>query len=166
MKKKIAILGSTGSIGKNIIDIISKDKKNFEVVLLTTNQNTKTLLKQAKYLKAKNIIVKDKKEYLLIKNKLKKVNIFSNFDQLDKIFKSKVDYIMSAISGIDGLEPTFRSIKHTKKVMNGDILIAETKELEQKEKTSSYLIKIVNQEGIEVAEFNGKVHITKKKWFK
>ena len=50
--------------------------------------------------------------------------------------------------------------------MNGDILIAETKELEQKEKTSSYLIKIVNQEGIEVAEFNGKVHITKKKWFK
>ena len=116
MKKKIAILGSTGSIGKDLVDIISKDKKNFEVVLLTTNQNTKTLLKQAKYLKAKNIIVTDKKEYLLIKNKIKKVNIFSNFNQLDKIFKSKVDYIMSAISGIDGLEPTFRSIKHTKKI--------------------------------------------------
>ena len=116
MKKKIAILGSTGSIGKDLVDIISKDKKNFEVVLLTTNQNTKTLLKQAKYLKAKNIIVTDKKEYLLIKNKIKKVNIFSNFNQFDKIFKSKVDYIMSAISGIDGLEPTFRSIKHTKKI--------------------------------------------------
>ena len=116
MKKKIAILGSTGSIGKNLVDIISKDKKNFEVVLLTTNQNTKTLLKQAKYLKAKNIIVTDKKEYLLIKNKIKKVNIFNNFNQLDKIFKSKVDYIMSAISGIDGLEPTFRSIKYTKKI--------------------------------------------------
>ena len=115
MKKKIAILGSTGSIGKDLVDIISKDKKNFEVVLLTTNQNTNTLLKQAKYLKAKNIIVTNKKEYLLIKNKIKKVNIFNNFNQLDKIFKSKVDYIMSAISGIDGLEPTFRSIKHTKK---------------------------------------------------
>ena len=116
MKKKIAILGSTGSIGKNLVDIISKDKKNFEVVLLTTNQNTNTLLKQAKYLKAKNIIVTNKKQYLLIKNKIKKVNIFSDFNQLDKIFKSKVDYIMSAISGIDGLEPTFRSIKHTKKI--------------------------------------------------
>ena len=116
MKKKIAILGSTGSIGKKLVDIISKDKKNFEVVLLTTNQNTKTLLKQAKYLKAKNIIVTNKKQYLLIKNKIKKVNIFSDFNQLDKIFKSKVDYIMSAISGIDGLEPTFRSIKHTKKI--------------------------------------------------
>ena len=116
MKKKIAILGSTGSIGKDLVDIISKDKKNFEVVLLTTNQNTNTLLKQAKYLKAKNIIVTNKKQYLLIKNKIKKVNIFSDFNQLDKIFKSKVDYIMSAISGIDGLEPTFRSIKHTKKI--------------------------------------------------
>tara|TARA_B100001287_G_scaffold244636_1_gene221443 strand:- start:3320 stop:3736 length:417 start_codon:yes stop_codon:yes gene_type:complete len=58
------------------------------------------------------------------------------------------------------------SINHKKKVMNGDTLIAETKEVEKKEKSASYVINIVNQEGIEVAEFNGKVHITKNKWFK
>ena len=50
MKKKIAIFGSTGSIGKALIDIIKKDKKNFEIVLLTANKNYKELLKQAKYL--------------------------------------------------------------------------------------------------------------------
>ncbi len=57
------------------------------------------------------------------------------------------------------------SINHKKKVMNGDTLIAETREVEKKEKTASYVINIVNQEGIEVAEFNGKVYITKKYWF-
>ena len=41
MKKKIAILGSTGSIGKSLIDIIKKDKKNFEIVLLSANKNIK-----------------------------------------------------------------------------------------------------------------------------
>ena len=48
MKKKIAILGSTGSIGKTLINIIKKDKKSFEVVLLTAEKNSNELFKQAK----------------------------------------------------------------------------------------------------------------------
>ena len=63
MKKKIAILGSTGSIGKNLIKILSKDKNNINIVLLTSNKNYKLLLKQAKLLDAKNIIITDKKKY-------------------------------------------------------------------------------------------------------
>ena len=51
MKKKIAILGSTGSIGKNTIKIIQKDKKNFDIKLLSTNRNIKEITKQAKNLK-------------------------------------------------------------------------------------------------------------------
>ena len=51
MKKKIAILGSTGSIGRSTLDIIKKDKKNFDVVLLTANNNYKLLIKQAKIFK-------------------------------------------------------------------------------------------------------------------
>ena len=47
MKKKIAILGSTGSIGKSTLDVISKDKKNFDVVLLSANNNYKELISQA-----------------------------------------------------------------------------------------------------------------------
>ncbi len=64
MKKKIAILGSTGSIGKYLIDIISKDRKNFEIILLTANKNYNTLLKQAKNLNKKflkNILKQIKK---------------------------------------------------------------------------------------------------------
>ena len=52
MKKTIAILGSTGSIGKSTIDIIKKDKKNFDVILLTTNNNYREILKQSKQFKA------------------------------------------------------------------------------------------------------------------
>ena len=57
MKKKIAILGSTGSIGKTLIEIIKKDKKNFEVILLTAHKSYKEILKQAKILQVKNLII-------------------------------------------------------------------------------------------------------------
>jgi 1-deoxy-D-xylulose-5-phosphate reductoisomerase len=60
MKKKIAILGSTGSIGKTLINIIKQDKENFEIVLLSADGNYKELLKQAKDFKVKNLIVTNK----------------------------------------------------------------------------------------------------------
>lgn len=118
MKKKIVILGSTGSIGKTLIEIIKKDKKKFNILLLTANKNYKTILKQAKKFKVKNIIIKNKESYLksLKLNRDKKLKIYNNFDNFHKIFKNKVDYTMSSITGIDGLEPTIKIIKHTKKI--------------------------------------------------
>ena len=117
MKKKIAILGSTGSIGKTLIEIIKKDKKNFDVILLTADKNYKEILKQAKILKVKNLIITDKKAYLnLSQNKLENIKIYNNFDCLNKIFKKKIDYVMSSISGINGLIPTIKIIKFTKKI--------------------------------------------------
>ncbi len=118
MKKKIAVFGSTGSIGKTTIDIVKKDKEKFEVILLTSNNNYRELLKQAKTLKVKNLIIKNKKHYLFLKKKLKnkKINIYNNFHNLRKIFKKKIDYIMCAISGLEGLAPTLDSIKFTKNI--------------------------------------------------
>ncbi len=117
MKKKIAILGSTGSIGKTLIEIIKKDKKNFEVILLTAHKSYKEILKQAKILQVKNLIITDKKSYLnLSKNKLGKIKIYNNYDSFNKIFKKKIDYVMSSISGINGLAPTIKIIKFTKKI--------------------------------------------------
>ena len=55
MKKKIAILGSTGSIGQSTLEIIKRDRKNFEVVLLSANKNYKKLIKQANEFKVNNI---------------------------------------------------------------------------------------------------------------
>ena len=118
MKKKIAILGSTGSIGKTLIDIIDKNKKDFEIKLLTANKNYKTLLKQTKKFNVKNIIITDKKTYEKVKKKYKKKNIkiFNNFDKLNLIFKKKIDYTMSSITGIDGLLPTLNFIKFSKTI--------------------------------------------------
>ena len=50
MKKSVAILGSTGSIGKTLLKILEKDKKNYQIILLTANRSHQTLLKQAKKL--------------------------------------------------------------------------------------------------------------------
>ena len=117
MKKKIAILGSTGSIGKTLIEIIKKDKKNFDVILLTAHKNYKEILKQAKILKVKNLIITNEKSFEeLKKRKLGKINIFNNYETFNNIFKKKIDYAMSSITGINGLEPTIKIIKHTKKI--------------------------------------------------
>ena len=118
MKKKIAILGSTGSIGKCLIDIIKKDKRNFEVILLSADENYKELLKQAKFFKVKNLIITNNKSFDKIRNNVysKKIKIYNNFDGLEKIFRKKIDYTMSSISGIQGLKPTIEIIKYTKKI--------------------------------------------------
>ena len=115
MKKKIAILGSTGSIGKSTLSIISKNKKEFDVTLISTNKNIKEILKQCKKFKPKYIIINNKKSYYkFIKNKKIKIKVFNNYHSLNKILKNKLDYTISAISGFDGLEPTLKIIPHTK----------------------------------------------------
>jgi len=119
MKKKIAILGSTGSIGKSLISILKKDKTNIEILLLTANKNINELLKQIKIFKVKNVIVTDNNKCTHLRKILykKKINIFNNFNSINKIFdKKKIDYTMSAISGLDGLDPTLKMIQFTKKI--------------------------------------------------
>ena len=118
MKNKIAILGSTGSIGKTLIKILTKDKKNFEIVLLTANKNYNELIKQAKVLNVKNLIITNKNSFIKLKqnNISKKINIFNNFQSYNKIFKKKIDYAMCSISGLEGLSPTINIIKYTKSV--------------------------------------------------
>ena len=119
MKKKIAILGSTGSIGKSLINILKKDKNNFNITLLTANKNINELLKQINTFNVKNIIVTNYKIFLKIKILLKnkKINIYNDFHSINKIYHNKKnDYVMNAISGLDGLEPTIKIIKFTKKI--------------------------------------------------
>ena len=118
MKKKIAILGSTGSIGKITLNIIRQNKKHFEIKLLSTNKNIKILLRQSKLFNVKNLIVTSKKHYEILKkrNRNKNLKIYNDFLSFNKIFNSKIDYVMSSITGIAGLEPTIKIIKHTKTI--------------------------------------------------
>ena len=74
MKKKIAILGSTGSIGQTLIDIIKKDKKKFDIILLTADKNYKEIFKQAKILNVKNLIITNEKSFTELKKKKTRKN--------------------------------------------------------------------------------------------
>ncbi|WP_440656588.1 1-deoxy-D-xylulose-5-phosphate reductoisomerase [Candidatus Pelagibacter sp. HIMB1509] len=116
MKKKIAILGSTGSIGKSLLKIVKKNKKEFEIVLLSSNKNYKVLLKQIKIFNVKNVVITNIKSYKkFVKiNKNNKIKIYNNFNDFKLIFKHKIDYVMSSITGIDGLKPTLNIIPFTK----------------------------------------------------
>ena len=81
MKKKIAILGSTSSIGKSLLNIIKKDKKNFKIELLTANTNYKDLINQAKQFNVKNLVITDTKSFEKSKNFYKgnKINFYKKF---------------------------------------------------------------------------------------
>tara|TARA_B100001175_G_scaffold269615_1_gene241454 strand:+ start:8919 stop:10094 length:1176 start_codon:yes stop_codon:yes gene_type:complete len=113
MKKKIVILGSTGSIGRTTFEIIKNNRKDFKIILLTTNKNIKIISKQAKLLKVKNILVSSYPHYLSLKKKFIKSNIkvHNNLNHLQKIVKKRIDYTMCAISGLSGLKPTVDAIK-------------------------------------------------------
>jgi 1-deoxy-D-xylulose-5-phosphate reductoisomerase len=116
MKKKIAIIGSTGSIGTSLLDLV--DPKKIDLILITANKNYKKLLNQAKKYKVYNIIISDLSSYKksIIFNKDKRIKIFNNFNDLNKIIKKKLDYAMLSITGIEGLLPTFKMISLTKKI--------------------------------------------------
>jgi len=118
MKKKIAILGSTGSIGKSTLEVIKKNKKNFNVVYLSANNNYKKLIQQAKEFNAKNVLIKNEKFYEAVRKSLKKnkTKVFSGNTSINKIISGKLDYTMSAIVGLAGLQPTIDIIKVSKTV--------------------------------------------------
>ena len=118
MKKKIAILGSTGSIGKILLNIVKKNQKFFEIILLTANKDHKKLYAQAKKYGVKNLIITNNNSYKILKKKCKKKNIkvYNNFNIFNKVFKKKIDYTMNSIVGFAGLKPTLEIIKFTKQI--------------------------------------------------
>ena len=118
MKKRIVILGSTGSIGKILLNIIKKNKKIFKIILLTANKDHKTLYSQAKKFGVKNLIITDEDSYKILKKKCEKtnINVYNNFNIFNRVFKKKVDYTMNSIVGFAGLKPTLEIIKFTKQI--------------------------------------------------
>jgi 1-deoxy-D-xylulose-5-phosphate reductoisomerase len=118
MSIKIAVLGSTGSIGTTTVNIIKKNQKDFKVIFLSTNNNVTKIYQQAIDLKVKNVIIINKKKYLKYKHKFikKKINVSHYHSKIKKIIKKKIDYTMCSISGLSGLKPTLGAINYSKTV--------------------------------------------------
>ena len=117
MRKNIAILGSTGSIGTTTLKIILKKKNLFNVHTLVANSNYLEISKQILKFKPTNFIINDHKTFEKIQKKFrnKKVNIYNNFINIKS--KNKLDLTVVAIPGIEGLEPTIHYTKISKKIL-------------------------------------------------
>ena len=117
MKKKISILGSTGSIGLNSIKIINKKKNLFKINILVANKNYKKICNQIDVYKPNIFIINDEKVFNKVKKKYKnkRVKIYRNLDSKIKNF-SNSDITIAAIPGIAGLIPTLKMIKKSKKI--------------------------------------------------
>ena len=117
MKKRIAILGSTGSIGTTTLKIIDKKKYFFNVILLSAKNNYYSICKQIYKYRPEYFIVTNPLIYKKVKNKFKnkRVQILNNHDKIN--FRKKIDISISAIPGVAGLLPTLKILKSTKKLL-------------------------------------------------
>ena len=135
MKKNIVILGSTGSIGVNAIDVIKKHPEKFNVIAISTNQSIDLIIQQAKELKPNYVCVKNKEDLNKISNELSDPNLEIIFgeDSLAKLSQiEEADYVLNAIVGSAGLKSSMNAVKSGKKlllankeplVMCGDLLM-------------------------------------------
>ena len=102
--KKIGILGSTGSIGSQCLEIIKEHPQQFNLVFIAANTNSDKLIEQAKYFKPKYVCLANKNEYSKIKSSLSNSIILSGMEDMHNLcVDSKPDIILNAISGYKGL---------------------------------------------------------------
>lgn len=118
-KKNIAILGSTGSIGTQALDIIAKNPKLFQAEILTAGSNANLLVEQAKYFQPNTVVIADKSKYSYVKEALRDedIKVFAGQEAINEVvcFKS-VDMVLTALVGFVGLQPTIEAIKHKKPI--------------------------------------------------
>lgn len=127
--KKIAILGSTGSVGKQALEVVRACRKNFRVNLLSANNNAELLLQQAIEFEPQAIIIGNKHKIAHLEEKLKSlpVQVFYGAEYLNNITSvADFDLLVNAMSGISGLQPTLNAIGHGKNIamVNKESMVA------------------------------------------
>ena len=128
IRKNIAILGSTGSIGTQALEVISEQPDMFQVEVLTANKNSELLIKQAIKHKPNAVVIVDDKQYSYVNSKLKNLDIkvFSGNDALSQVVEmNSVDLVLTALVGYAGLKPTINAIKSKKDIAlaNKEVLV-------------------------------------------
>jgi len=118
-KKQIAILGSTGSIGTQALDVIAANDSLFEVYALTANNNVDLLIEQACKFNPEMVAIGNEKHYQTLKNALSDlpIKVFAGADSIAQVAEMQpIDMVLTAMVGYSGLKPTINAIKAGKKV--------------------------------------------------
>lgn len=119
MKKRIAIFGSTGSIGTQALDVIEANPELFEIEILTAHTNDELLIKQALQFKPNAVVIVDEKKYEKVKQALSStdVKVFSGEQSLEEVAAfDTYDMMLAAIVGFAGLKPTLKGIENKKAI--------------------------------------------------
>ena len=120
MKQQICILGSTGSIGTQALDVISQHPDRYEVYALTANNRVELLAQQARQYQPAAVVIANEEHYEELKNLLAdqpNIKVFAGREALDDIVEAApIDMVLTAMVGFAGLSPTVHAIKAHKKI--------------------------------------------------
>jgi 1-deoxy-D-xylulose-5-phosphate reductoisomerase len=119
MKKRIAILGSTGSIGTQALEVIKQNPEKYEVEVLTANNNVDILIAQAKQFQPNAVVIANSDKYKTVSEALKNepVKVYAGTDALNQVVQMEtVDLVLTAMVGYSGLMPTYNAIKAGKNI--------------------------------------------------
>jgi len=119
MPERIALLGSTGSIGTQALDIISRYPEKFQVEVLVAGNNIDLLVEQAHMYQPDSVVIANPDYYLQLKDSLQSTNIkvYAGNEAIEQVVaSSSVDVVIAAIVGYSGVRPTIAAIKAGKKV--------------------------------------------------
>lgn len=120
MKKQIAILGSTGSIGTQALEVIEEHSDLYEVYCLTANNRVRELAMQARKFRPAAVVIANEGHYEELKNMLDDmpdIKVYAGMRAIDEIVEAEpVDMVLTAMVGFAGLSPTIHAIKARKKI--------------------------------------------------
>ena len=118
-KRKIAILGSTGSIGTQTLDVIKRHPEKFEARVLTAGRNAELLIKQAREFIPDAVVIADESKYEYLKAELSNlpIKVFSGEEAIEQIVEQdSIDMVVAAMVGFAGLRPTVKALKAGKAI--------------------------------------------------
>jgi len=119
LKKRIAILGSTGSIGTQALEVVEQNPDLFEIDCLTANSNADLLIAQAKKFKPNSVAIADDTKYLQVKEALANdpIKVFGGYNSIVQLMSlDSFDLVLTAMVGFSGLEPTLAAIRNKKTI--------------------------------------------------
>lgn len=128
-KRRIAILGSTGSIGRQALDVVRQHKDLFEVELLTANNSSALLIEQAMEFRPGSVVICNEAKYQEVADALQPndIKVFTGMDSVCSLVEAEdIDIVLTALVGFSGLRPTISAIKAGKIIAlaNKETLVA------------------------------------------